>query len=306
MSTLLASVLLAAILAALTVAAVTYLIFLCAACGSSPSAPRAPGSSPALALIFRSALGSTAGVLLAMSLFPFAPLARRRCTQLAPRPLRPGPAQGDSASAADGQPRPGRPPVILIHGLYHNVTAWTLYRRWLAAAGFTRVHCHAYSSWNTDFERLVTGLDATVRALRAAHPNEKPILMGHSLGGLVIRGWLANADHQDMVAGAVTLGTPHQGSRLAVLGAGRLARSLRFRGELIRTLETREAPARIPCVALYSTMDNMVIPQQGLHVTTPGWELRPSPAVCHIGMLWSRKTADMAVDAMRGMSPSRR
>ncbi|BFR48405.1 alpha/beta fold hydrolase [Nitratidesulfovibrio sp. HK-II] len=280
------SYLLAPLCIALAVAAVSYLLFFRAA--RRDAAPTPPAS-----LVLRGVAYSVAGVLLALAFYPLAPWFRRRCR---PRPFPCPPAPDQS---------PVTPPVLLVHGLYHNVTAWTLYRRWLRAAGFTRVYCHGYSSWRTDFGLLVDELDEAVRDLVAAHPGEKPLLMGHSLGGLLIRGWLADAANQQLVSGAVTLGTPHQGSSLARLGAGSLARSLTFRGALIRNLEACEAPAEVGCVALYSPIDNMVVPQEGLHVTTPGWTLRTSPAVSHIWMLWDRNTARLAIDALRELAHGR-
>ncbi len=51
------------------------------------------------------------------------------------------------------------PPIILVHGLYHNVSAWTLYRLWLKAAGFTDIYAMGYSSWNETFSHLGTKLE---------------------------------------------------------------------------------------------------------------------------------------------------
>lgn len=299
------SYLLAPLCIALAVAAASYLLFFRAA--RRDAAPTPPAS-----LVLRGVAYSVAGVSLALAFYPFGPWFRRRCRPRPfPCPSVPAGAHGRAAAAdAPSAPAPGQsaalppvlPPVLLVHGLYHNVTAWTLYRRWLHAAGFTRVYCHGYSSWRTDFGLLVDELDEAVRDLVAAHPGEKPLLMGHSLGGLLIRGWLADAANQQLVAGAVTLGTPHQGSSLARLGAGSLARSLTFRGALIRNLEACEAPAEVGCVALYSPIDNMVVPQEGLHVITPGWMLRTSPAVSHIWMLWDPNTARLAIDALRELA----
>uniref|UniRef100_B8DKN4 PGAP1 family protein n=1 Tax=Nitratidesulfovibrio vulgaris (strain DSM 19637 / Miyazaki F) TaxID=883 RepID=B8DKN4_NITV9 len=298
------SLLLVPLCIALTIAVISYLLFFRAA--RRDTAPTPPAS-----LVVRGVIHSVVGGTLALSLYPFGPWFRRRCRPC-PFPRRAAPegrhrAEAPCAGSTDAcSPRANLPqalpPVLLIHGLYHNVTAWTLYRRWLNEAGFTRVYCHGYSSWHTGFGLLVDELDETMRDLLAAHPGEKPLLVGHSLGGLLIRGWLADAANQQLVAGAVTLGTPHQGSTLARLGAGRLARSLTFRGALIRELEATEAPSDVPCVALYSPIDNMVVPQEGLHVTTPGWTTRASPAVSHIWMLWDRATARLAIESLRELA----
>ncbi len=155
------------------------------------------------------------------------------------------------AARRDAAPAP--PAALVLRGMAYSVAGVLLalafyplgpwFRRRCRPRPFApspNVYCHGYSSWRTDFGLLVDELDEAVRDLLAAHPGERPLLMGHSLGGLLIRGWLADAANQHLVAGAVTLGTPHQGSSLARLGAGRLARSLAFRGALIRGLEATE------------------------------------------------------------------
>ena len=41
--------------------------------------------------------------------------------------------------------------VILIHGIYHNASAWAYYRWRLKRKGYNRIHAFSYSSWNTTF-----------------------------------------------------------------------------------------------------------------------------------------------------------
>ena len=65
-----------------------------------------------------------------------------------------------------------RPPVILIHGLYHNVSAWTLYRRWLKAAGFSNIYFLGYSSWNQTFPALVQKLEQLLAQVRERFPGQ--------------------------------------------------------------------------------------------------------------------------------------
>jgi len=51
------------------------------------------------------------------------------------------------------------PPVILIHGLYHNASAWIFYRRWLRRAGYQRVYLFNYNSLKSTFWEISSQLD---------------------------------------------------------------------------------------------------------------------------------------------------
>lgn len=184
------------------------------------------------------------------------------------------------------------PPLLLVHGLYHNASAWMAYRKWLREAGLTNVYAFSYSSWRTDFDTLVLELDDRIAKLEKAFPGTAPVLVGHSLGGLIIRGWIKRFGGCRRVRAVLTLGTPHQGSKLARLGFGRLCRSLAFRGPLVRALEKDEPAVRVPAVALYSGIDNMVLPVEGLKPRATGWRLHEVHPVSHIFMLYSKKTFD--------------
>lgn len=199
-------------------------------------------------------------------------------------------------------PAHGYPPVLLVHGLYHNRSAWLALRRHLHAAGFEHLHDYSYSSAGPDFHALVSRLDAEVRAVQAMHPGRCPLLVGHSLGGLIIRRWLSLPGNALRATGVLTLGTPHQGSRLALLGPGALAHSLAYRGELVRQLEAAEIVPSIPCTAIHSPADNMVLPQEGLMVRVAGWKQIEGPAVSHVWMLWNRATARRVVQELRQMA----
>jgi pimeloyl-ACP methyl ester carboxylesterase len=193
-------------------------------------------------------------------------------------------------------PRPGapgpRPAVILIHGIYHNASAWLFLRHLVRRAGFSHVFAWSYRSWETSFERLVDQLETRIREeIHGPFPEHPLILIGHSMGGLLTRALLTRPQVARRVRAVVTLGTPHQGSKLAVLGVGRLARSLHYRGPLISRLEALEGPLATPALALYSPVDNMVLPHQALHPLQPGWTLKETAPVSHVALLYHPGTA---------------
>lgn len=198
-----------------------------------------------------------------------------------------------------------RPPVILVHGLYHNPAAWFVWRWRLRRAGFTDLRCYGYPSFGREFEDIAAGLARLLRG--AAVDSERGgaggrvLLLGHSLGGLVIRAACAAAAAEAgvHVAGVVTLGTPHRGSTLAgLLGIGRLARGLAPGGRIIRAVRG------LPCIpapglSLYTPTDGMVLPLSGALLDEreryAGWTERALPAMSHVGLLYSAEAARQAL-----------
>ena len=193
------------------------------------------------------------------------------------------------------------PPIILLHGLYHNVSAWALYRRWLTTAGFSNITLMGYSSWNRTFPELVKRLEQLIAQARESFPEKPPILIGHSLGGLLARACVQSLADSIPIGGVITLGTPHQGSKLAALGIGKLAKSLIYRGPLIKELEEGASKSDTPCVALYSPIDNMVLPNHALQTTGAGWIHQETAPVSHVAMLYHRPTAELTIEYLKSM-----
>ncbi len=194
----------------------------------------------------------------------------------------------------------GLPPVILTHGLYHNASAWLLYRRRLRRAGFADVRTYAYPSFFRSFEAIVEGLVQAVQRAADSSPTGTVLLVGHSLGGLVVRAACVREALCGRVAGIVTLGAPHQGSTLAgLLALGRLGRGLRPGGEVlegVRCLPVCSGPA----LSLYSPMDGMVLPLSGSLLEErekrAGWTEECLPPLSHVGMLYDRRVAELGAE----------
>ncbi|MGQ9669989.1 MAG: esterase/lipase family protein [Desulfosoma sp.] len=180
------------------------------------------------------------------------------------------------------------PIIITIHGLYHNRSAFLFVHRALRRAGFHDVRSWSYASWSADFFQRSAQLARDLRALHHAEPLRPIVLIGHSLGGLLAR-HAAVTVGSNTLAGCLTLGTPHQGSRLAVFALGYLGRSLGYRSPLIEKIERDESSFGAPnfsCVALSSPVDNMVLPTEALQPPGSHWKVRWTPPMSHVAMLY--------------------
>ncbi len=191
-------------------------------------------------------------------------------------------------------PRPSRMPedsappliIMLVHGLYHNPTGWLHFRHRLLRTGHRHVCAYGYSSWKEDFHELAEGLRQAILAAAACHPRARVVLVGHSLGGLLSRYCASMEDVRDRLAGVVTLGTPHQGSKLASLGIGRLALSLEYEGAVVQAVKQHEQPIRCPALSLFSPTDNFVFPEDALRIQAKGWVEEQTPIMSHVAMLF--------------------
>ena len=193
----------------------------------------------------------------------------------------------------------GRPIIVLVHGVYHNASAWLLFRRRLRKAGFRNIFVMNYGSFFTNFEQTLGEFEDFVADARHAVPNQPVYLIGHSLGGLISRVYAERSKASAIPAAVITLGSPHQGSKIAAFGIGRLASSLIYRGPLFAEIEA--GPARFPCtgVAVFSPVDNMVLPPEAMRVPYPGWVYIETDPLSHTAMLYSKSTTWKVIEIMR-------
>lgn len=102
-----------------------------------------------------------------------------------------------------------QPFVLLVHGLHMNGLYMRPLAKKLAQAGFDS-HAPTYHSLTQPIDRHSERLH---HWLTRHHDPAQPIhLVGHSLGGLVIRHFLATYGSDWQIGRCVTLGTPHTGS----------------------------------------------------------------------------------------------
>ena len=106
-------------------------------------------------------------------------------------------------------PNDAREIVILLHGLARSKSAMWLLAERIEDAGF-RVERIGYDSLDSSLKEIVEDVAQQIDAC-CAHGTQPVHFVGHSLGGLIIRAYLAH--HQPLELGRVVLiGTPNQGT----------------------------------------------------------------------------------------------
>ena len=101
--------------------------------------------------------------------------------------------------------------VVLVHGLVRSFSRMLMARQCLAKAGFENVFIFDYASTEVD---IPTAAESLHRAIQSLEGIEKIHLVAHSMGGIVVRQYLAKHPEPRM-GRLVMLGTPNQGAELS-------------------------------------------------------------------------------------------
>lgn len=171
--------------------------------------------------------------------------------------------------------------VVLVHGLVCNRGFWNPWLRELRARQVPFIAVNLEPVFGSiDHYPLI--IDAAVARLEAA--TAMPVvLVGHSMGGLAIRAWLARFGGDARMHRAITIGSPHQGTWLANCSAATNAKQMRLHSPWLKQLaeqETADRRARFTC--FFGHCDNIVMPIDS--ATLPDAHNVHVPATAHVQM----------------------
>ncbi len=196
-------------------------------------------------------------------------------------------------------------PVLLVHGYGANKSNWLFLRRYLAQAGFTRVHALNYNPWSADIPGLAERCAERAQELRERLGVDRVHLIGHSLGGVIAR-YAVQVLGTEGVDVCITIASPHGGVRLARYGSpfatvSPLASGLQLRPDsTVMTLlrhSARPLPTRF--VAYYSNLDLVVPARRAMIVEAP---LAATNILVkdhgHLSIMLSRRLAQSVVDQL--------
>ncbi len=196
-------------------------------------------------------------------------------------------------------PEAASTPIVLLHGYFHNRSAFLVVRRALRRAGFRHVSTLNYNVIGNDVRELARQLGAHVDRLLEETGASKVHVIGHSLGGLVARAYIQLDGGRDKVHTCITLGTPHAGTYSAWAGRGKAARDIRPRSPLLTELEEAEA-TDVRFVSYYSNLDAMIIPASSAKLAAPGMRARNVliKDLGHMSLLISQQLIRSIIDAL--------
>lgn len=197
-------------------------------------------------------------------------------------------------------------PVILVHGYGHNRSGWFNLDRRLRGAGFTSIHTMNYRPV-AGVSELAGRLAERVAEVRAHTGADKVHLVGHSLGGILIRWYIQEMGGDEVVDTAVTVATPHEGTLAALLAAGRCARDLRPGSRVMRRLAAGARRTDVRWIAYHSNLDLLVQPAPSAMLRHPA--LRATNILVkdhgHVSIMTSGRVASSIADQLQASGSAR-
>jgi pimeloyl-ACP methyl ester carboxylesterase len=177
--------------------------------------------------------------------------------------------------------------VVFIHGYLCNRGMWNPWMRRLLKLdrAFVAVSLEPVFSGLDDY---VPEVERAVRRLEAA-TGLAPVIVAHSMGGLVARAWLRSraahrrSDGTAEAARLITIGTPHRGTWLAGLARTPNARQMRVASPWMTVLADNESKTLSETItSWWSECDQIVYPPPT--AVFPGSEARQLRATGHIAL----------------------
>ena len=178
--------------------------------------------------------------------------------------------------------RSGQRGVVLVHGFVCNRGFWNRWLPRLREQGipFVAVNLEPVFGTISDYAPIV---EQAVRRVEQA-TGLAPVVVGHSMGGLAIRAWLAAYGGAQRVHRAITIGSPHRGTWLGRFGTSQNAREMAQGTDWQRALEARESAQDAECfTCFYSHCDNIVFPAS--NATLPGADNRHVEGIAHVHLM---------------------
>lgn len=152
-------------------------------------------------------------------------------------------------------------PVLFVHGLADRASIFTRLRDGLRDCGAGPFVTVTYNAFHPDIPTAARALGEQVDRVRERCGGRPVCVIGHSLGGLIVRYYIQRLGGDAHVPLAITLATPHTGTALALWGiAHPLLRQLRPGSPLLTELGQACKGCRTRFISFYSDLDEAVIP----------------------------------------------
>ncbi|RJP22843.1 MAG: alpha/beta fold hydrolase [Candidatus Abyssobacteria bacterium SURF_5] len=181
---------------------------------------------------------------------------------------------------------PGERPLILCHGYMANRSnlLWLGWR--LRRAGRHNVFIPNFRPASAPISQFAEMLSREVTAALEMTGAEKVDLVGHSMGGLVIRYYIERLGGARFVENAITIGAPHCGTKTAVLSLFRTASQFCPNAPFIEEFNAAAPAGSVNMVAIWSEFDNIVLPPQNAMLPEP-YKNAMVKNVGHVALLFS-------------------
>lgn len=188
--------------------------------------------------------------------------------------------------------------IVFIHGFVCNRGFWS---PWLQRCRRQGTPCVAVNLEPVQgpIESYLQSVDIAVQRLIQT-TGKPPVLVAHSMGGLVARAWLRdNAANRARVAHIVTIGTPHHGTWLARFSHLPNGRQMSIASPWLDRLNASHASEPPLFTCWWSNTDNIVFPPTT--ATLPGASNRLLRGAGHVDLAFRDEVIDSTLAMVRAL-----
>lgn len=194
-------------------------------------------------------------------------------------------------------------PVLLVHGVLHNRSAFISLKRRMEKLGWENIYTINYTTFHGNVLQMVEELGMRISEIMNETGATQIDIVAHSLGGIVSRVFMSLGEGRGKVRRLITLGTPHQGTKLSFLAKGlsrgALDKDLKVNSFLIKLLSNTALPKNSEIVSIYSTFDWTVFPgDHGAAVGIPETQIKNIHVQKHghLGLLYSKEAFEAVIE----------
>jgi len=151
-------------------------------------------------------------------------------------------------------------PILLVHGYLNSSSAWTYFRYRLKHADIKNVFTINLGNPLLSIEEYARRVDRRVKEIHELTGRSDIRLIGHSMGGIVSSYYAIHLAPKDSVKSITTLGTPFNGTKLAVIAPGKSPRQMKYMSPFIQDLKQKIEESEISYYHIGSDVDLIVRP----------------------------------------------
>ncbi len=213
-----------------------------------------------------------------------------------------------------GAPHPhfavNKRPILLVHGVIHNASAFFPLRKCMEQEGWKNVFTINYPTRHGSLTKMVDTLSERVDEILAQTKSDQIDIVGHSLGGIISRYYMSVGAGRGKVHHLITLGTPHRGTPLSIFlkagFMGGLNTDLRSGSYIIRMLNETALSRGSRLTSISSKYDFVAWP--GGNCTVEGMPRHAFrnielESIGHLGLLYSQESFAATMGALVDESP---
>lgn len=186
-----------------------------------------------------------------------------------------------------------RLPVLMIHGVFHNRSAFAFLKQKLAAKGWHHFKEMDLLTSIHSIPVLAEQVASQTKALLKEYHAPQIDIIAHSMGGVIARYYVQCLGGDGLVRNLITLGSPHQGTHMSRLSVLPHIREMRPGSHTMKELNALPPPRFTRVTSISGSLDLVMLNKNSTHWA--GVRNIHLKKVGHAGLLFSKRVFQIIV-----------